>query len=451
MHCIIKMPSMSVNSFSDTDIGKQEALWRKMISDRQQKKATESGTAPQQNEDGESKDQVDGNTKATSAVSIKDGSTTTTSGGAATVTTSASGTGAGPASSRLSKSSLSESDLKAIKNMENTGELVHGDSIGAEAVINGTPMFWTIIALGDVSCFVLTRGDLLVLLEDGGEDGDAPKNFEAKLQSLESVSAGGGSRQVSYVDTRDNDEEVDWASLRNLGKLGAGTFGTVYMMTDKNNVHYAMKVLDKRRVKEMKQDRRVRTEKQLLLSMSSPFICKCFGVNQDSDGFYFLLELVTGGELKRLIHPADRDKRNQQHKDAIAGMVVGIPIQPAKFYIAAISIPLKYLHRRMIAFRDLKPENVMIDKYGYPKLIDFGLAKPLDESGKTYTLCGTPEFLAPEVIMGHGHNQAVDWWALGVLLFEMIVGISPFIDRSVARNKQDQMTVFEVSDTFKIK
>lgn len=138
---------------------------------------------------------------------------------------------------------------------------------------------------------------------------------------------------------------MDWSSLKNLGKLGAGTFGTVYMMEDKNRVHYAMKVLDKRRVKEMKQDRRVRTEKQLLLSMNSAFVCKCYGVNQDTDGFYFLLELVTGGELKRLIHPSDRDKRTQQHKDAISGGVVGIPHQPAKFYIAAISIPLKYLHR----------------------------------------------------------------------------------------------------------
>ena len=89
-------------------------------------------------------------------------------------------------------------------------------------------------------------------------------------------------------------------------------------------------------------------------------------------------------------------------------------------------------------------ENVMIDRYGYPKLIDFGLAKPLEPTGgKTYTLCGTPEYLAPEVILGTGHNQAVDWWALGVLLFEMVAGSSPFLEKGVDRKRQDHMQIFE--------
>jgi len=85
----------------------------------------------------------------------------------------------------------------------------------------------------------------------------------------------------------------------------------------------------------------------------------------------------------------------------------------------------------------------MVDRYGYPKLIDFGLAKPLDSTGKTFTLCGTPEYLAPEVILGTGHDQAVDWWALGVLLFEMVVGSSPFLEKGVDRRKQDHMAIFE--------
>lgn len=88
----------------------------------------------------------------------------------------------------------------------------------------------------------------------------------------------------------------------------------------------------------------------------------------------------------------------------------------------------------------------------YPKLIDFGLAKPLEPTGgKTYTLCGTPEYLAPEVILGTGHNQAADWWALGVLLFEMVVGASPFLQKGVERRKQDHMAIFEVNKKMKKK
>ena len=98
-------------------------------------------------------------------------------------------------------------------------------------------------------------------------------------------------------------KDIDWSSLKNLAKLGSGTFGVVYMMQDANKNKYAMKVLNKKRVKEMKQEKRVSTEKKLLASMRSPFICKLFGINQDSDGFYLLMELVSGGELRRLIHP----------------------------------------------------------------------------------------------------------------------------------------------------
>jgi len=96
------------------------------------------------------------------------------------------------------------------------------------------------------------------------------------------------------------------------------------------------------------------------------------------------------------------------------------PNDVALFYTTEIILALKYLHGRSIAYRDLKPENLLIAVDGHLKITDFGFAKKVQD--RTFTLCGTPEYLAPEIIMSTGHNQGVDWWALGILLFEMLVG-----------------------------
>ena len=122
------------------------------------------------------------------------------------------------------------------------------------------------------------------------------------------------------------------------------------------------------------------------------------------------MEYIQGGELFTLL----RTKRT-------------FPIPQARFYIAHIITIFEYLHSKNIVYRDLKPENILINKNGYLKLTDFGFAKQL-ENEKTYTLCGTPEYLAPEIILNKGHGKAVDWWTLGILLYEMLVGIDPFSD-----------------------
>ena len=96
----------------------------------------------------------------------------------------------------------------------------------------------------------------------------------------------------------------------------------------------------------------------------------------------------------------------------------------AAFYTANVTCALEYLHRRNIAYRDLKPENLMLDVDGYLKVVDFGFAKVVED--RTFTVCGTPEYLAPETIRRAGHTCTVDWWAMGVLLYELITGRSPF-------------------------
>lgn len=97
----------------------------------------------------------------------------------------------------------------------------------------------------------------------------------------------------------------------------------------------------------------------------------------------------------------------------------------------------EYLHSRSIVYRDLKPENLVLDAHGYLKVVDFGFAKKV--SGRTYTLCGTPEYLAPETVQGKGHNKGVDYWALGILIFEMLCGYSPFADQQ----NNDQLTIYK--------
>lgn len=124
------------------------------------------------------------------------------------------------------------------------------------------------------------------------------------------------------------------------------------------------------------------------------------------------MECVTGGELFTHLRRARRFTEDQ-----------------AKFYAAQIASVFKYIHSKNIIHRDLKPENILISRNGYCKLTDFGFAKTLQPGDRTYTLCGTPEYIAPEVLLNKGHGKAVDWWTLGILIFEMIAGQPPFCDQ----------------------
>jgi len=180
--------------------------------------------------------------------------------------------------------------------------------------------------------------------------------------------------------------------------------------TSGNSKYFALKILSMHDVIRLKQVEHVKNEKNILTEVSHPFLVDLVWHAKDNRSFlYMLFPYICGGELFSYLRSAGRFS-------AAASI----------FYASEIVSALDYLHSLSIVYRDLKPENLLLDKEGHLKITDFGFAKRI--SDRTWTLCGTPEYLAPEIIQSKGHNRAVDWWALGILIFEMLAGYPPFFD-----------------------
>jgi len=190
--------------------------------------------------------------------------------------------------------------------------------------------------------------------------------------------------------------------------LGTGSFGRVHLVRSKHNLRfYAIKVLNKERIVRMKQVEHTNNEQSMLSCVQHPFIINLWGVFQDTGNLYMVMDFVPGGELFTLLRRSNR-----------------FPDPVAKFYAAEVALALNHLHNEDIVYRDLKPENILLNADGHIKIADFGFAKSCETN--TWTLCGTPDYLAPEIILQQRYNKSVDWYALGVLIYEMLSGLPPY-------------------------
>ncbi|KAG7885293.1 hypothetical protein KL936_005423 [Ogataea polymorpha] len=214
---------------------------------------------------------------------------------------------------------------------------------------------------------------------------------------------------LPYKQTKGKYSINDFKVIRTLG---TGFFGRVHLVrSNHNGRYYAMKVFQKRKIVKSKQIEHTNDERRILSVLQHPFITRMWGTFQDTKSIFMVMDYIEGGELFSLLR-----------KSKV------FPNQVAKFYAAEVLLALEYLHSKNIVYRDLKPENILLTRSGHIKLTDFGFAKEVETA--TYTLCGTPDYIAPEVIAVQPYNKAVDWWSFGILIYEMLVGTTPFYDTS---------------------
>ena len=206
-------------------------------------------------------------------------------------------------------------------------------------------------------------------------------------------------------------KKISISSFKLHSVIGKGSFSNVYLVEKiDNGIFYAMKVLEKAKTIRDNLKRYVLTEKNVLSSLNHPFITKLHYAFQSPEHFFLILQYCPGGNLGKAI----RIEKFTENR--------------AKIYAAEILLAIEELHRKNIIFRDLKPENIVLDAEGHALLIDFGLSKEniFEADLGTKSFCGSIAYLAPEMISKSGHGKALDWYLLGVLIYEMITGVPPF-------------------------
>lgn len=307
--------------------------------------------------------------------------------------------------------------LPGTKIEEEIRVLGRGDYFGEQALIKEDKRTANIIALSPgVECLTLDR--------------DAFRKFIGELSELHEIDYKDQDRATSF---RENEKEalrfsrtqnhqllhINLHDLEVVATLGVGGFGRVELVKYSGSSSggvlshgshqletYALKCLKKQHIVDTQQQEHLYNERSIMMACDSPFVCRLYRTYKDDKYVYMLMEACLGGEIWTIL-------RNRGYFDEYRG----------QFIVGCVLEAFQYLHSRGIVYRDTKPENLILDANGYVKLIDFGFAKYIGHSSRTWTFCGTPEYVAPEVILNKGHDRAVDYWALGILIYELLTGV----------------------------
>lgn len=249
---------------------------------------------------------------------------------------------------------------------------------------------------------------------------DTPAQYQTWFSAIQKVVGDSGPSTAptpssSASNASSAKKKMSVESFELVSVLGRGTYGKVQLVRLKETGHlYAMKSMSKQQLADSDQIQQTITEKNVLIEIQHPFLVSAHFTFQDETKIFMVLDYVPGGEL------FGRLKEERVFSE-----------ERVRIYSAEILLGLGHLHKLGYIYRDLKPENILVDRNGHLKITDFGLAKKTEGGGQTGTFCGTPEYLAPEMLLQQPYDKAVDWWSFGILIYEMLVGIPPFYDENV--------------------